>query len=172
MVNCYQFETVNMLDHGNMVHEYYKDLYNLIISGNSKYTWDIPDGCLDKLKTTIPDLLLIPDVKNYHVYHDCGKHISKFIDEEGRQHFPNHAMNSYTRWMECGGDGITGYLILNDMYFHTTETKCLTRINYYGTLLLTAWAEVHANSTMFGGIDSVSFKIKRKKLVKATNKLL
>ena len=32
------------------------------------------------------------------------------------------------------------------------------------TLLVTALAELHANSTMFGGVDSTSFKMKWKRL--------
>lgn len=161
-----------MLDHGNMVHEYYKDLYNLLTTGNSKFEWDLSESILVKLKTIVNNTLLVSQVRDYHVYHDCGKHISQYVDENGRSHFPDHALHSYKRWLECGGDGTTAYLILNDMYFHTTSANCLTHINYYETLLLTAWAEVHANATMFGGICSESFKIKRKKLIKATNKLV
>ena len=39
-------------------------------------------------------------------------------------------------------------------------------------LYLTAWSEILANSTMFGGKESDSFKIKRKKLIQAGKKLM
>ena len=38
-------------------------------------------------------------------------------------------------------------------------------------LLLMAYAEIHANASMFGGIDSTSFKIKKKQLGKCYNKI-
>jgi hypothetical protein len=33
MSNCYQFETMNMLDHGNAVHEAYQELINQLEGG-------------------------------------------------------------------------------------------------------------------------------------------
>jgi hypothetical protein len=56
------------------------------------------------------------------------------------------------------------------MDFHTLKNEQLEHIanSKYGfSLYLTAWAELIANSKMFGGYDSVSFKIKRKKLIKS-----
>ena len=41
---------------------------------------------------------------------------------------------------------------------------------YAITLYLTAWAELIANSKMFGGYGSTSFKIKRKALIQAGKK--
>lgn len=160
-----------MLQHGELVHKYYCDILNLITDKVTKFEWDIPEQTISQLSKLYIDAMLSCQVKDYHTYHDCGKHISKYVDDEGRQHFPDHADNSYRQWLEHGGDGITAYLIQHDMYFHTTPLPCIEAITYYPTLLLTAWAEIHANSEMFGGVQSTSFKIKKKRLIKITNKL-
>lgn len=39
-------------------------------------------------------------------------------------------------------------------------------------LCFSAWAEVNSNSLMFGGKDSLSFKIKYKKLLQRINQVL
>jgi hypothetical protein len=39
------------------------------------------------------------------------------------------------------------------------------------TLYFTAWAEIMANAAMFGGIESTSFKIKRKHLIAVGKKI-
>lgn len=55
------------------------------------------------------------------------------------------------------------------MEFHTKKTNELVELSKHKlgfALYLTAWAELFANSSMFGGVESVSYKIKRKKLMK------
>jgi hypothetical protein len=171
MLDCYQFKDMNMLEHGQMVHEYFIDLHGLLANRPTKFQWDIPEETQNQLASMFKDVLLIPQVKDYHLFHDNAKFESKYIDEDGKQHFPDHALNSYNRWLSCGGDGITAYLILNDMYYHITKPNCVTLITYGATLLWTAWAEVHANAEMFGGVESTSFKIKKKHLIKVTKKV-
>lgn len=169
MKNCYQFKDMNMLDHGNMVHEYYADLV-----GEQKYEWDF-----GKVGVLIQELLKkapsAEELKLYHVYHDCGKPRCRIVDEQGKQHFPNHAQVSYDVWLEAGGDTETAWYILHDMDFHILkgdDVKDLINDPRAVGLLLTAWAEVHANAQMFGGIESASFKIKRKHLEKQTKLLI
>ena len=56
------------------------------------------------------------------------------------------------------------------MDFHTLKNNDLVPLvkSKYGfSLYLTAWAELLANSSLFGGFDSLSFKIKRNKLIQA-----
>lgn len=168
MKNCYQFENVNMLDHGKMVHEYYTDLV-----GPREKTWDF-----GKVEDLVQQLLLRAskpeDMRDYQVYHDIGKPLCRTVDEQGRQHFPNHAQASYNAWIAAGGNPNTGWYILHDMDFHLLKGDELDPIindSRAIDLLLTAWAEVHANAQMFGGIDSTSFKIKRKHLEKNTKLL-
>lgn len=169
MKNCYQFKDINMLDHGNMVHDYYSDLL-----GEQKYEWDFGkvSDLIDQLLKNAPEPSLL---KDYHVYHDCGKPRCRVVDEQGKQHFPNHAQVSHDVWLEVGGDSETAWYILHDMDFHilkNDEIVSLLEDPRAIGLLLTAWAEVHANAQMFGGIDSTSFKIKRKHLEKQTKHLV
>lgn len=168
MADCFQFEGINMIQHGEMVHDWYNDLL-----GDSKYEWDfgkVADlvGQL-KLKAANP-----VDVKDYHIYHDCGKPLCRTVDEDGKQHFPNHAQASYETWLSVGGNENTAWMILHDMDFHMLKGDDLKQMlsdPRAPTMLMTAWSELHANAQMFGGISSTSFKIKRKQLEKATKAL-
>ena len=165
MKNCFQFQNMNMIDHGNMVHQYYSDLI-----GSRNYEWDF--GKVGQMvDDLIPSAFSKEYMKNYQVYHDCGKPHCRTVDEQGKQHFPNHAQVSYNVWLQAGGDPETAWFILHDMDFHTLKGDDLNDILSDPrsiSLLLTAWAEIHANAQMFGGIDSTSFKIKRKHLEKQT----
>ena len=97
------------------------------------------------------------------------------IDENGKQHFPNHAQVSYETWMSISDDKTIGNLILHDMDCHTLKFDDFIAQNLSVkdtcTLLITALAELHSNANMFGGIDTDSFKIKFKKLDKLGKKL-
>lgn len=169
MESCYQFENVNMIQHGEMVHDWYCD-----IKGSRKYEWDF--GSVENLINKVVDKALDPVyIRSYHVFHDCGKPYCRTVDEQGRQHFPNHARISYDTWLEHGGSEEIGWYILNDMAFHTLKGEDIDPIlkdPRAPTLLLTAWAELHANAQMFGGIQSTSFKIKRKFLEKNTKRFI
>jgi len=62
--------------------------------------------------------------------------------------------------------------MLNDMKFHTGFNEP----EFYSSelapsLYLTAWAELEANSSMFGGHESTSYKIKKKRLIQQGKKL-
>lgn len=68
------------------------------------------------------------------------------------------------------GDSIFADLILHDMDFHTLkgdELKETWKLPYADHLYATAWAALFSNAELFGGTESDSFKIKRKKLIKA-----
>lgn len=113
----------------------------------------------------------LPDIKtlrDYVIYHDCGKHLVKELDEEGRVHYPNHANASADYWKENGGCEEVEKLIRNDMFFHTCSAKELEETDLtkaeLATLLLTSLAEIHANAELFGGIESTSFKSKFKQI--------
>ncbi len=110
----------------------------------------------------------------YHVFHDCGKHISQTTDEEGRKRFPDHVKWSKLQYIKVFGEnGTVPELIGSDMDFHTKpmeEIADLWKSPLAPTLYFTAWAEVIANSVMFGGFDSTSFKIKKKRLIQAGKK--
>jgi hypothetical protein len=112
----------------------------------------------------------------YHVFHDCGKHLCKEIGEDGKTRYPNHAEWSKKQYIEVFGEnGTEPELIGSDMDFHTKSGEELTDLwksPLAPILYFTAWAEIIANSTMFGGQDSTSFKIKKKKLIQAGKKCL
>lgn len=111
-------------------------------------------------------------IRKYQIYHDCGKHLCRVI-EDGKQRFPNHAYWSSAQYLNIWHDHLIAMLILRDMDFHTLKGDDLIdlwRQPLAPTLYFTAWAEIIANSEMFGGFDSTSFKIKKKALISAAKK--
>jgi len=111
--------------------------------------------------------LPIKQVKQYIIYHDCGKHLCETVDEGGK-HYPDHANVSADYWAEHSDDKLVEKLIRNDMFFHICKANDLKETTLtkreLATLLVTALAEIHANAEMFGGIESQSFKIKYKQI--------
>ena len=163
MENCYQFQNINMLQHGQMVHEWYADLV-----GDRTKEWDFGKAT-DLVESLILRASKPHELEVYHVYHDIGKPHCRTIDEQGRQHFPNHAQVSYDVWTAAGLDPNIGWFILHDMDFHMLkgeELETICKDPRAIDLIITAWSEIHANAEMFGGIGSTSFKIKRKTLEK------
>jgi hypothetical protein len=123
---------------------------------------------------------LLPEkiIDTYQIYHDCGKPFCLEIDENGKRHYPDHANISANIWLsleeKSKHDDIIADLMRHDMDFHTLRGDELTELwkNYLApTLYFTAWAELFANSKMFGGTESDSFKIKKKRLIQAGKKL-
>lgn len=160
---------MNMLEHGQMVHAHYKVLIEQLEAGNHE--------CAElqklwvKLKRAIPPAKVL---ERYHVYHDCGKHICCETDCNGRRHFPNHAEWSAKQYSHLfPEDGFMTALIRHDMDFHMLRGDDLLRMwrsPLAPILYFTAWAEINANAEMFGGRDSESYKIKRKRLIQAGKK--
>lgn len=77
--------------------------------------------------------------------------------------------------MEIDGDEIIGSLIAGDMRAHLADPidgDAFCASPYAATWILTAFAELHSNAQMFGGIESTSFKIKWKKLNKFCRRIL
>lgn len=181
MSNTYQFENINMLDHGRMVHESYKQLLSAIEKEDNIFLeqW-LGNSFLNK---TFTNLLLgnqysMEEMENYHIYHDCGKPSCKTMEGD-KQHFPDHAQKSGEIYSQYFDNSIINELIINDMAFHSLKGEQLTNWliehkdnkKFLCSLYLTAWAEIIANSTMFGGNESTSFKIKKKCLISAGKKL-
>ena len=70
---------------------------------------------------------------------------------------------------------ISADLILHDMDIHTLKSDGVEEFSknrYALTLLLTGLSELHSNSNMFNGVNSVSFKIKYKSLSKRGNQII
>lgn len=168
MKNCEQMKGMNVLEHGISVHNYFNDLKNHILNDIPlKYEWKLPEWILDKSLWK----LLVNDntIKNYQIYHDCGKPFCLSIDQEGRKHFKDHANWSYRIWKDLNMPEEEAELMLNDMAIHLLKSKdveTFSNLNNAATLLITGLCELHSNAAMFGGIESTSFKIKWKNINK------
>jgi len=187
MKTCEQARGLSIYQHGLDVANRYRDLYEYLETGKTVYKWDIPEESL--LETPVLYRVALPpkDVRTYHIFHDCGKPYCLTIDADGKKHFPNHAAESArvfrelfieNREFDATKDSglllMTEQLIKLDMWAHTCRGEEITEFCKHPlapTLLLTAWAEIHANAEMFGGFESTSFKIKRKHLAKVTRRL-
>lgn len=183
MRNCFQFANISMIDHGQMVSDAYKKLkkaLNEAMEDNTDYLEQIgfnqDKAWLDILLKHQYDEQLM---HHYHFYHDCGKPFCREIDENNRQHFPDHAnisMQIYDEHFQCKE---ASKMIEADMNFHSMNAQQMQQWldcnqnekHFLASLYLSAWAEILANSTMFGGMDSEGFKIKRKKLMAHGKKL-
>lgn len=169
MSQCEQTPGQTILQHGQSVHKYYCDLYQHITGGTPlRFEWRLPlwiNHPVIRAQAWTPD-----ELRDYHVFHDCGKPFCRTIDSDGKQHFPNHAEISAQLWRQSGGDAFTALLIEQDMDIHLLRPdgyQEFARRPQAITQILTGLAEVHSNSRMFGGIGSTSFKIKAKRLFRA-----
>lgn len=108
-------------------------------------------------------------VESYAVMHDMGKPFCVSVEQPGS--FPDHANVSADLWRTISDNKQVEELIRTDMLFHTARTKqeletCSTR-EQLATLAIMSLAELQSNAiTLFGGFDSDSYKIKRKRLEK------
>lgn len=171
MKNTEQMKDLSVYKHGELVREYFLDLYTYLKTGELKNVWRLPDWV-----NTNKDFLLkeiekfnIFKIFEYQLYHDCGKPYCLEIDDKGRKHFPDHVNKSYKIWKEIKGDDFVGQLIKQDMDIHLLKNvgvKEFSERPHSIILLLTGLTEIHANSTLFGGIESTSFKIKYKHISK------
>jgi hypothetical protein len=168
MEACLQAPNLNMLQHGQLVHEKYKELIDELEKGEAPTE-------LQQIysKFSLPPASVL---QPYHVYHDCGKHLTLTIDEDGKRHFPDHANISAQQYSHLFPDDLfTTNLIRRDMDFHTARGDELLELIKHPLapiLFFTAWAEINANASMFGGKDSQSYKIKTKRLIQAAKKFL
>lgn len=167
MIQCNQTENMSILQHGQSVWHYTQKILNC------KYThFKLPDWFIDNYDFIVKNLYDKEIIKMYNIYHDCGKPFCITYDEDGRRHFPNHAEVSKETFTslsdEIADKEIIANLIGYDMALHVDTAETIKSYNWNiqtaFTLLVTAFAEIHSNADMFGGIDSLSFKMKYKKL--------
>lgn len=169
MESCEQSPGQSTLDHGVAV------LLNMhdLIRGTPR--GPVPEWYIQNHGSIVDAL---PDVRiwgTYAIYHDCGKWKVREVDEQGRQHFPDHARASSDLWLSVAWTSGVMFdrvdvadLMRNDMAMHTYTademrySAILDHPDLAAVLLLSSLAELHANAPMFGGFESVSFKIKAK----------
>lgn len=170
MAACEQAPGLNMIQHGQMVHDRYRWLLDQIQAGQAPHP--ILEAAAQVHLTWAP----AEAVERYHLYHDCGKPLVMTTGPDGQRRFPGHADASAQQYaLLFPDDRLTRHLIHRDMDFHTLRGDDLIALCHdpsAPTLYLTAWAEVYANASLFGGAHSDSFKIKAKRLVQAGKKLL
>ena len=172
MQGCEQFKGMSVLQHGESVVDWFNDLYpNLIRQTPFRKKWREVSWMHDR---KLISKLLPQDILNmYQLWHDIGKPYCRVLDDNGRQHFPNHAEISQQVWNEVSEgtpeDRVVGELIGMDMLCHTVKGDDLKRVAdhpYLPSLLFTALAEVHSNAAYLEALDSDGFKIKIKQLEK------
>jgi len=168
MRNCEQTKGQSVLQHGESVRNYLFDLLDHMRSGTDlKYEWKLPPW-IDEHKQKILDSLPSDEtLELYTTFHDCGKSYCLEIDEEGKKHFPNHAEVSYNTFISIFEDSVAAELIRRDMDIHLLKADGVEEFSKNPlalTLLIAGLAEVHSNASMFGGIESTSFKIKYKSI--------
>lgn len=174
MLECEQTSGMNMVQHGASVYEFFKDLREHAQHGKElTLPWKLPEWATSqKLWNHLLDLSV---VEEYQLFHDCGKPFCKTVDEQGKQHFPDHAAVSERIWREIGGNEQAARLIGMDMDIHLLKDDGVADFASRAeaaTLLLTGLAEIHSNARMFGGIESTSFKIKWKHIDKRGKKII
>lgn len=152
------------------------DIYSHLQFNNKlQYNWKIPNWLYENKDFILKNLLPISLLTTYQIYHDIGKPYCKIYDLEdnSKYHFPNHANISSKIYSNIfGDDNIISLLIKRDMDIHLIKSKDIeyfignTKLDHQISLslLLTGLSEIHANAEMFGGIDSISFKIKYKQI--------
>lgn len=166
MLSCEQSPGFSVYQHGVSVSKFFFDL----ISDSPSNQWKLPDWFVAHRQQLIQNLHSTETTAKYLLFHDCGKPYCRTV-ENGKVHFHNHAEVSADIWEAVGGDSDVGRLIRNDMVLHTATADEITNkfenewsIQDACTLLLAAFAEIHSNASMFGGQDSISFKMKWKQL--------
>ncbi len=162
---------VSFWQHGVMVADGFNDLI-----GDRTEQWRLPDW-FTKHEAFIKAKLEphLASISTYQIWHDCGKPYSRSVDADGKVHYPDHATVSANIWLRLGGDPFIGDLIRDDMRCHLLRPADALEFSKHPNaliLLITALCELHANATMFGGIESDSFKIKYKRLDKCGNIIL
>jgi len=152
MKSCEQTQEMNVLQHGLSVNKYFHDLKDHIINGSPLiFEWKLPEW-----------------INNPKIW------LSLTTDDEGKRHFPEHAKISGAIWRQIGGTEIQAQLIERDMDIHLLKMDDFDQFfsqPFATTLLITALCEIHSNASMFGGIESTSFKIKWKKINKIGKKI-
>lgn len=176
MMNTEQMTSLSVFEHGVSVNKKFIELYDYLYNGKELISeWKLPNWVEDNKELIKEKLLPLDIINEYQIYHDCGKPYCLETDDNGKNHFKDHANKSYEIWTEIGGNKQVGELIKMDMDIHLLKDTGVEEFSAKTesiTLLITGLCEVHANADMFGGIESTSFKIKMKQISKRGNAIL
>ena len=176
MSNCEQTSGQSVLQHGESVKNYLFDLINHMRTGSPlEYKWILPDWLIDNKNLILSSLPDDETLELYTTYHDCGKPFCLLTDGDGKRHFPNHSEVSHYYFNQVFDNKIASDLIRHDMDIHLLKSNGVDEFcknKHAITLLLTGISEIHSNSSMFGGIDSTSFKIKNKNITQRGKQII
>lgn len=176
MATCEQTQDLSVLQHGESVRNYLFDLLNhLRIGSPLTYEWRLPDWIHENRQSILNSLPSDQTLELYTMYHDIGKPFCLTVDRDGKRHFPNHAEVSYQIFSKLFNDELAADLIRHDMDVHLLKADGVEEFcksENVITLLITGLAEIHSNASMFGGIESTSFKIKWKCLNRRGKQIL
>ncbi len=167
MKNTYQIPGKQTVwDHGVSVKNYTFDLINHLRNGTPlKYQWKVPSFLYMQREYILDNLVPDSTLYLYTVFHDCGKPRCRQVDDQGKVHYPDHANVSADLIKEYFPLPILEKLVRMDMVLHTMKAEDIPEFAKHReavSLLIVALAEVHSNAELFGGMDSISFKIKLK----------
>src|ERR1700722_530586 len=123
MKQCSQTNTQSIYDHGISVQNHILQLIKFLQTGKIDNYWKLPDWCFQYKKELLYALLPIDVIKQYTLFHDCGKPYCITYDEFGKKHFPNHAEHSYKKYLSIGGDEQVALLIKMDMDIHNLKAN-------------------------------------------------
>ncbi len=181
MLNCEQTPGQSVYQHGMSVCDHLFTLRDYLKHGSVlEGEWKLPDWLEHYKDRILANLHEDDKIQLYALYHDCGKPYCRHIDEQtGQVHFPNHEQVSRYIWSCVGGDDLVGHLIANDMVIHTASSQEIAE-KMQGewsredcvTLLMASLAEITSNAKMFGGVGSLSFRIKWKVVDKRGRQIL
>jgi hypothetical protein len=177
MSACEQTQGMSVLEHGQLVNLYYQDLMTHLETGAPlMYQWRLPEWVTEFKSTILKEVYSADTMNAYQIMHDCGKPYCLTVDAEGKRHFPDHAQVSYeVAKIIMPEMPLVQQLIKSDMDIHCLKSEGLDDFaNRYEcvSLLVTGLCEIHANASMFGGIESTSFKIKWKQIDKRGRQIL
>jgi hypothetical protein len=170
MLCCEQTAGQTVYQHGQSVWSHFRDIKDHIKGDYQLSGWRIPAWITQYGVDIISNLHDEVVIQEYTTFHDCGKPLCR-IEENGIVRFPNHAEVSAFVWNHVKGNPIVGNLIRDDMVLHTATADEITKkiteewsLQDTCTLLLVSLSEIHSNSRLFGGTESVNFKMKWKHL--------
>lgn len=170
MLSCEQTSGQNMVQHGESVRDYLFDLIQFLRdpTATPRFQWRFPQWALSHARHLTENLMDPYTLEKYALWHDCGKPFVREVDADGRTHYPGHAKRSAEVFRELyPGEEQVARLIEMDMDIHNLQGDDVLEFAKRPeavSLLLTGLAEVHSNAVMFGGVNSVSFKVKWKHL--------
>jgi len=171
-----QFDTQTVWEHGQSVKEITLELINDLKNKTDRYSI-IPECFKEHSEKILDNLYSNQIIEEYCVFHDISKPFCISIDEMGKRHFFDHANKSYEIYRQISDNQIVANLIKDDMLIHTIKDNDLENflkkpVKQITTHLVVGLAELISNSKFFGGMESDSFKIKYKQLLKRSKKIL